>query len=299
MSILPYRARGFGLDWAADVPLDRFDPGGDPAAPADFSLVRIDFLPPRHVIARKGRGEIYADGFRFAWTNVATFEADNAGQLRYLPGDGWRGILPDAFYSTVAALAVAGLGLLPLHASAIELDGRAYLFAGKGGAGKSTLTAELLAEGAHLLGDDLSVLSPPQGTSGFTVARGRPAMRLHPATAALLNGAACEPVPEDVRGKLLVRPVQRAADQAFPLAGIFLLGEAPGAVAPAEAMRLLPPHLFRPKWLSASPGHGERSARLIELAGKVPVHGLPAVAGFDQAARQSRMAPLLKLLAAQ
>ncbi len=299
MSELPHRARAFGLDWAADVALGRFDPDGVSGSAADFEVSQADHLPPRQAIARKGRGEIYGDGFRFRWANVATFDVHPGGQIRYLPGDGWRGRMPDAFYSTVAALALSGTGRLPLHASAIELDGRAVLFAGKGGAGKSTLTAELLAEGARLLGDDLSVLTPPQGTSGFMVARGRPAMRLHPATAALLNGADCELVPDDVRGKLLVRPVQRAADAPFPLAGIFLLGEAAGAVAPAEAMRLLPPHLFRPKWLRATPGHGERSARLIELAGKVPVRGLPAVAGFDLAARQSRMGSLLKLLVAQ
>jgi hypothetical protein len=298
LSALPHRARAFGLDWAADVPLDRFDPGGDPGAPADFELARTDNLPPRRVITRKGRGEICADGFRFAWANVATFDVYHARQIRYLPGAGWRGTFPDALYSTVAALALAERGLLPLHASAIELDGRAFLFAGKGGAGKSTLTAELLAEGVRLLGDDLTVLTPPQAGHGFLVARGRPAMRLHPATAALLDSTDCERVPDDARGKLLVRPAQRAADELFPLAGIFLLGPGPCEVSLAEALRLLPPQVFRPQWLRAMPGHGQRNARLIELAGTVPVRRLPPAHGFDPAARQVRMGSLLKMLAA-
>lgn len=297
MSEQPFRARAFGQDWAADLPLVHFDALSGEAPHAGFKVRRISRLPQRCVIARKGRGEICADGFRFIWTNVATFDVQAARQINYLPLDGWRGTMPDTFFSTVAALAMSGIGMLPMHASAIELDGRAFLFAGKAGVGKSTLTAELLADGARLIGDDLTVLAPPEGERGFRVTRGRPAMRLHPATARLVDTTMCEIVSNDARGKLLVRPGMRAEDEAYPLAGIFLLETGPAAVSPSEALRLLPLHLFRPRWMGRMPGHGQRHAWLLDLAGKVPVRRLPAVESFDPEARRLRTHSALAAMA--
>ncbi len=56
--------------------------------------------------------------------------------------------------------AVAWLnGFVPLHASAIVHDGRAYAFTGHSGAGKSTLAAALCRRGFRLLTDDVMVLA--------------------------------------------------------------------------------------------------------------------------------------------
>jgi hypothetical protein len=49
--------------------------------------------------------------------------------------------------------------ILPLHGSAIEIDGKAYTIIGESGAGKSTLAAAFLAEGYKLLTDDVIALS--------------------------------------------------------------------------------------------------------------------------------------------
>lgn len=46
-------------------------------------------------------------------------------------------------------------GLLPLHASAVEIDGKAYAFVGQSGAGKSTLALALTERGHRLLCDDI------------------------------------------------------------------------------------------------------------------------------------------------
>lgn len=297
MSALPFRARAFGQYWASDISLDRFDPAdGDPEE-ADFKVQRIDRLLRRDVIERQGRGEICADGFRFDWANVATFDVKALRQISYLPRTAWHGTLPDAFFSTVAALAVGGIKMLPMHASAIEVDGRAFLFAGPAGAGKSTLTAELLAHGARLLGDDLTVVCPPDDTKDFRVTRGRPAMRLHAETAFLVDAVSCEHVPEDSRGKLLVRPRARADDGEYPLAGIFILDAGPAEVPLAEALRLLSMQMFRPRWMSRMPGHGQRQAWLIDMAGKAPVRRLPPITSFDTAARSKRIESALMAMA--
>jgi hypothetical protein len=49
-------------------------------------------------------------------------------------------------------------GLLPLHASCIAFEGKVFAMAGHSGSGKSTLAALLLAQGARLLSDDVTVI---------------------------------------------------------------------------------------------------------------------------------------------
>ncbi|WP_088293527.1 aldolase [Bacillus mycoides] len=46
-------------------------------------------------------------------------------------------------------------GILPLHGSAINIDGKVYAFVGNSGAGKSTLAAAFLSKGYKILSDDV------------------------------------------------------------------------------------------------------------------------------------------------
>ena len=62
------------------------------------------------------------------------------------------------FGSVLGALAHQR-GIFALHASAVEIDGRALLFSGKSGAGKSTIAAEFVKRGYGLLCDDTSLLT--------------------------------------------------------------------------------------------------------------------------------------------
>lgn len=298
MTDLPFRARAFGQNWAADLPLARFDTLNAGELTTDFQVRSVIELPERDILACRGRNAVHADGFRFSWVNIATFDVYYPGRdINYLPLDGWRGIMPDAFYSTVAAMAAAGAGLLPMHASAVEFNGSAFIFAGPAGAGKSTLTAELLVSGARFLSDDLTIISPPHSDGGFGVTRGRPTIRLHAETAKLIDAENYEDVPDDPRGKLLVQPSIRASDSAFPLAGIFLIGPGAAEVHLSEVLRLMPAQMFRPLWMDTLPGRGQRRAWLIEMAGKVPVRRLPAVADFDPEARRSRIQSTLDAMA--
>lgn len=49
--------------------------------------------------------------------------------------------------------------ILPLHGSAIAINGKAYVFIGRSGAGKSTLASALLSKGYQLLSDDVIAVS--------------------------------------------------------------------------------------------------------------------------------------------
>lgn len=297
MSPLPCRARSFGLTWASDVTLDQFD-SDDSAGLVDISIRRVERLAERGKSTPVGQGEIFADGFRLSWSDALVFDGHGSRRVDYVAQAGWNRVMPPGLYSTIASLLLAGRGLLPLHATAIEIDGVAFLLAGTAGAGKSTLAGELLHAGAKLIGDDLSAVEPPAAPGEpFTVRRGRPAMRLHPSTAALVEAARCDTVPDDPRGKMLVRPLRRSGESALPLAGIVLL-ESGGAVSGVEAARLLPRLLFRPRWCAVLPGHRDRQAQLLDLAGAVPLQRLPPLTGFDQRSRTERVARTLAMLAA-
>lgn len=67
-------------------------------------------------------------------------------------------------YAAIRLLIDARPDLLWLHAGAVALRGRAVLFPGPRGAGKSTLVTNLCARGWHYLSDDVAPLDPASHT---------------------------------------------------------------------------------------------------------------------------------------
>ena len=91
------------------------------------------------------------------------------GVARYLVGNGSRVVVARAdgadpldmaafLMGSVFGILCHKRGVLPLHASAVEVDGRAHVNVGDSGAGKSTLAAAMGAQGYRLLADDVTVL---------------------------------------------------------------------------------------------------------------------------------------------
>ncbi len=290
---LAFHARFAGLDWSGDLPLRQFDPADGPA-PGAIAVRRRAvscILAPHRAV---GRASIAADGVRFNCDDEVSFDLESGASIGWVPGPAWQGALPVSFYSSVAAITLAMRGMLPLHASSVVLYNKAWLIAGSSGAGKSTLTAELVKAGALLLADDLTPLTlAPQPVAW----RGRPAMRLHPASCA---GLAIDGAPEptdDGRGKLLVRPSRRAADTGWPVGGIILLGDAIGSDPEAEHRALAYGSiLFRPRILTALPGRARTRENLLALASAVPMALLPQVQGFDADAQGQRIARALAVI---
>ena len=293
---LPYHARAFGIDWRSDIPLPGFDSMAETSSEAPVTVRRVadfDSPPSAQPGARAvNRGTVFDDGIAIGWGHEVDFVMTGGNRIDYRPGRDWTGALPATFYSTVAALTAAWRGLLPLHACAVELDGRAVLIAGAAGAGKSTLTADVLAAGATLVADDLVVVAVDDGRSGARdrVLRGRPAIRLHPDTAAALDTIDAWPVPEDPRGKWLARPRGRSTADSLDLAAILILGDGhDDGPAPAQgAMLRLFPHLFRPTWLNALPMRADLMRDLLRLSVRVPVLGFPAQTASDLNNRRAR-----------
>ena len=292
-----FRARGFGLDWRADIALGQFDPIGPSADPADVQVARVGQLVERSTPRKFKRGAIYPDGFRIGWDDEAMFDMFGGTRIDYCPQASWHGTLPAPFFSTVAALTLGWRGLLPLHVSAIEIGGKAILLGGAAGAGKSTLAAELLSAGAQLISDDLSVLSRPGDTSLPVAFRGRQTIRLYPRTATGVAASRLESVPDDPRGKVLVWPEQRTVHDAVPVGGLILLGTSAGPVSALELVPVLPKLLFRPAWMESIPVYAQNRAALLGLARTLPACRLPRVSGFSPDDRARRIDSALAAIA--
>ncbi|MBL0227568.1 hypothetical protein [Thermomonas sp.] len=63
----------------------------------------------------------------------------------------------DSILRILLTVALAGEGGMLMHASSVVLSGRAYVFTGVSGAGKTTIS-RLAPEGAHLLTDEMSFI---------------------------------------------------------------------------------------------------------------------------------------------
>jgi hypothetical protein len=119
-------------------------------------------------------------------------------------------------------LAATIRGLEVFHASGVVLDGRALLFAGPPGAGKSSLAAALVSIGGRLLSDDAVALTLSDGSliahAGSVVLQLRAAedQRLSTDTRAVLGRPASSPF-----GKQ--RYISDSVPDAVTLGGMFLL----------------------------------------------------------------------------
>jgi hypothetical protein len=157
---VPHHYRVYGLVLESEIPIDGLSPID--AQPADLQLRVGEVAPLAHELdaswlddegARVTREDDaivleYRDETRFRiepraiTTSWITTAADMA---TYLLGP-------------VLAFALRMRGTLVLHASAVAVEGRALLFAGAAGAGKSTTAAAFVKRGATMITDDVAAI---------------------------------------------------------------------------------------------------------------------------------------------
>lgn len=168
-------------------------------------------------------------------------------------------------------------GMLVLHASAVELGGKAVVFLGGPGWGKSTTAAALHARGHGFVADDVVALEA-DGSSSPILASGFPQMKLWPEVAASL-GESPESMPllHPLMEKRAHRSLTRFQQEPLGLGLIYVLEEGPSIevapVRPQEAVVELVRHSYCVKLLQAE----ETSSHFIQcanLVNNVPVRRL-------------------------
>lgn len=158
-----YRLFGWRVQSALPLP-ELLSWRGDARAPDLF--VEIGAVPPvdPHLPSFSPALQICPTGVRVVIPEVASYWVEAGRRVIVQP------ILPEDaadirvfLLGTVLAILCFQRGLLPMHASAVDIDGRVLLLSGVSGAGKSTLAAAFSARGYRLLSDDLCALEAREG----------------------------------------------------------------------------------------------------------------------------------------
>lgn len=184
-------------------------------------------------------------------------------------------------------------GVLPLHASAVRIGGRAVAICGPSGAGKSTLAAALAARGHGMMADDVLVVEPDRGLARPSF----PRLKLSPVAADRFgfDRDAALAVPSEM-GKLHL-PVSGFTTAPAPLAAVVMLRKTDaaaaadrdaGRVAAADdtltgmaAVSALHQETFRNQMARLAGADGPLFRLLTELARRVPVVALPSSQQWD------------------
>ena len=288
-----YRARSFGLLWQSDIEMEHFESAIVSDESADIVVCEAPLLAERDPIQRINRGFVYADGFRFEWNGVATFDVFDGNRIEYYRGPNWTGVLPWPFYSTVAALLLAWRGQLPFHGCAVSIDGKGVLICGDSGAGKSSLTAALIAKGAQFISDDLSVVAPDKDGNGWSIDMGRPGIRLFPSVGHWFFGDDTTPLPDDPRGKVIAVPATNLNDGPVPLRQIIFLGGPEKPLSAIDRFTLLRKNLFRPNWLGKLPSISTIRVAVRDISASANVSVETVIGETDELALRVRAAAII------
>jgi hypothetical protein len=288
-----YGAVAFGLRWASDVPLGPFTeaPLGEPA---DVTIGRVAALAPREPIVTIANAILCRDGIRFAMDGGVTVDIYPPNRIDWIAGPDWSGRFQPQFFGTLTALLLAWRGNVPIHGTAVEIDGKAWLICGKSGAGKSTLGAALVASGAaRLISDDLSALYMT-GDAVPSLYAGRTGMRLFPTIARFMEQAGAGTAhSEPGNDKLTIEPPRAPPFLPIRLAALILLEESETNLL-WQKEALLREHRFRPRWMDAIPGHEARDRIIRLLAATVPMLFVPSADIRDSAAFMLRASTILE-----
>lgn len=248
----PARHRLYGLLAECSEPIPALPLSADPGEPD----VRVTF--GAHPAADAGDweplrvvGRVNVDGeptvtvessaggawLRLRYADGTVFTVDAAGAR---VGCTWRAPMTLDDTATYLLGPVFGIvlrlrGLTCLHASAVEIGGRALLLCGPSGSGKSTTAAAFAARGRRVLADDVSAV---EWADGPRVRPAYPHLRLWPDAVRALYGAADRLPPLTPNWEK--RYLDLAADDVFcpgplPLGAVYLLAEREDHDAPRVA----------------------------------------------------------------
>jgi hypothetical protein len=180
-------------------------------------------------------------------------------------------------FGVPAALCAFAQGDVTIHASAVEINGRAILLAGPSHIGKTTLAASLAGSGHRLLAEDSTRCSTNVRADQVVCYPGPGALRLRADVAAWLRVPGTSPVRmEDGRTCLLLDEVARGDGAAVPIQAVLIPSVGEGQphlepVARTEAVRDLLALTFQ---LPEQGSMAEAFGRIADLVGRISVFRL-------------------------
>jgi hypothetical protein len=148
----------YGLHIQSDMPLD----GLQAAEPVSHPDVRVTEGTTPSALPGAHSGVLYEVTPREFLLNIegiARYHVQDGARITVQPAPGADDAAVRLFLlGSALGVLLHQRGMLPMHASAVAVDGRAVLFTGASGAGKSTTAAALAARGYPVVADDITVV---------------------------------------------------------------------------------------------------------------------------------------------
>lgn len=284
--------RVFGLQLRSEIPLPELDTARDDAA-ADV-VISCGGVP--HFLDHEPFGlSVVADGAVLNIENVARYWIRGGAEIlvERRAHASERNVRLFLLGSAFAAI-LHQRALLPLHANAVEIDGRAVAFMGHSGAGKSTMAAWFHDRGLNVLADDVCVVRRDGGS--FYAHAGIPRLRLW-REALEISGrdpGAYEESFDDM-DKYNVPTATRLEREMVELSHVYVLGrasEAGPAIVPLQGMaavEALVANTYRGAYLPLMGETGRHLMQCVELSRQVPVFRADRRWGFDSFDEQAAL----------
>lgn len=292
-SSAPAAYRLFGLNLTSQISLAGIAPAlGEEGAAADVAVVFGAVPPGDHPPGYSAT----AEGTLLAIPKVGRYLIREGREIVVEPAEGAseRNLRLFLLGSAIGAL-LHQRGLMPLHANAINLGGRAVAFSGHSGAGKSTIAAWFHDRGYPILADDVCVIGFDD--SGRALAHpGIPRLRLwREALEASGRDAGTYDRSFDDMDKYDVPTSSDVKLDPVPLAAIYLLRKAEGGTKPAierltgvDAVETLVANTYRGGYLRTIGRTAEHLATCLKVVRAVPVFRATRLWGFERFDEEAR-----------
>jgi hypothetical protein len=297
--------RVFGFNLTSDFPFRHHLGDGQEEADLSFTLSSSPIVQglwkdeppiyqsPRHLADGESVSRLYRlDSWEaFCFPRLADFYLQAGRIVGHPLAEASPDLLEIRFLGPVLSYWLERRGIPALHASAVEVNGRAVAFLSGNGGGKTGLAATLMQAGHSLLTDDILPVEEIAGT--FHARPGYPQMRMWPDEAAhfierseelpiVLPGLAKRRVPVGAGG------FGTFHDSSLPLAGLYIVerrAEGPVDILdvyPRDALIELVRHSFSPHLVEAAGLQPSRFDLFARLVRNVPVRRLVYPSGFER-----------------
>jgi hypothetical protein len=157
--MMSYLYKAFGLNIKSEIQIPEFLPASD--AEVDV-IIHLGEVPGQlSGTTFKGvRFEASSGQFLLKVDAIADYYSENGQKIIIQPyNNAEEADIRLFLLGSVFGALLHQRGMLPMHGSSLAIKGKAYIFSGISGVGKSTLAAGLINRGYQLLSDDISVVS--------------------------------------------------------------------------------------------------------------------------------------------
>lgn len=154
-----YEAFGFSIN--SEIPLPELSQKGNKVDSIDIQIRFEDLTTLWNELLRRDNTFVIQENLvMFQVSNTAIFSIQNGNAISVSPLKEYdEDVIRLYLLGTCMGAILLQRKVLPLHGSAIGINGKAYALIGESGAGKSTLASAFIKEGYQLLSDDVIAIT--------------------------------------------------------------------------------------------------------------------------------------------